>query len=169
MPARRAVTDAHGAHTVVRYNGGPQAGHNVVTPDGRHHTFSQFGAGTFVPGVRTHLACHMLVSPAAMLAEAAHLDGVGVPDAFARTTISARALVITPFQQAANRLRELARGDARHGSCGMGVGEAQADRIALGDEAVLFAGDLADKARTRAKLQALQAYKQPQLDDVLAR
>ncbi|MEL7360657.1 MAG: adenylosuccinate synthetase [Bacteroidota bacterium] len=167
--ARRAVTDGHGVHTVVRYNGGPQAGHNVVTPDGRHHTFSQFGAGTFVPGVRTHLARHMLVSPAAMLAEAAHLDKVGVPDSFSRTTISAQSLIITPFQQAANRLRELARGDARHGSCGMGVGEAQADRIALGDEAVLFAGDLADEARTRAKLQALRAYKRAQLDDVLAR
>ncbi|MEM6782683.1 MAG: adenylosuccinate synthetase [Bacteroidota bacterium] len=167
--ARRAAADGRGVHTVVRYNGGPQAGHNVVTSDGRHHTFSQFGAGTFVPGVRTHLSRFMLISPPAMLAEAAHLAEVGVPDAFARTTISARSLVITPFQQAANRLRELARGDARHGSCGMGVGEAQADRLALGDDAVLFAGDLADETRTRTKLHTLRVHKHAQLADVLAR
>jgi adenylosuccinate synthase len=27
-------------HTVVRFNGGAQAGHNVVTTDGRQHTFA---------------------------------------------------------------------------------------------------------------------------------
>ena len=37
----------HPVHTVVRYNGGAQAAHNVVLPDGRHHTFHQFGSGTF--------------------------------------------------------------------------------------------------------------------------
>lgn len=30
---------------IVRFNGGGQAEHNVVTPTGVHHTFSQFGAG----------------------------------------------------------------------------------------------------------------------------
>ena len=34
------------ADLVVRYCGGSQAGHNVELPDGRRHTFSQFGAGT---------------------------------------------------------------------------------------------------------------------------
>lgn len=50
-------------HTVVRFNGGAQAGHNVITPDGRHHTFAQFGSGTFVRGVNTHLSRFMLVNP----------------------------------------------------------------------------------------------------------
>ena len=50
----------HEADMVVRFNGGPQAGHNVVLPDGRHHTFSQFGSGSFVPGVRTLLSHYML-------------------------------------------------------------------------------------------------------------
>ncbi len=31
---------ALGAGLVVRYNGGSQAAHNVVTPDGRHHTYA---------------------------------------------------------------------------------------------------------------------------------
>ena len=50
-------------HAVVRFNGGAQAAHNVVTPDGRHHTFAQFGSGSFTPGVRTHLSRFMLVDP----------------------------------------------------------------------------------------------------------
>src|SRR5262249_13319738 len=37
------------AGLVVRYCGGSQAGHNVQRPDGRRHTFSQFGAGTLAP------------------------------------------------------------------------------------------------------------------------
>jgi adenylosuccinate synthase len=110
-------------HAVVRFNGGAQAGHNVVTPDGRHHTFAQFGAASFVPGVRTHLSRFMVLHPLALLVEAQRLAAKGVPDALERTTVSAQALVTTPFHQAAGRLRELGRGAGRHGSCGVGVGE----------------------------------------------
>ena len=110
-------------HTVVRFNGGAQAGHNVVTPDGRHHTFAQFGSGTFIPGVRTHLSRFVLVDPLALAAEAEHLASVGVPDALGRLTIDRDALLVTPYHRAANRARELARGKNRHGSCGMGIGE----------------------------------------------
>ena len=52
-----------GARLVVRFNGGAQAGHTVVLADGRSHTFSQLGAGSFVAGVRTHLSRFMLVHP----------------------------------------------------------------------------------------------------------
>ena len=56
--------------TVVRFNGGAQAGHNVVAADGRHHTFAQFGSGSFTPAVRTHLSRFVLVDPLALAAEA---------------------------------------------------------------------------------------------------
>ena len=100
------LTRAPGAHTVVRFNGGPQAGHNVVLPDGRHHTFSQFGSGTFVGGVQTLLSRFMLVEPYALLNEANHLVQSGVPDPLDRLWIDKRCAVITPAHQAANRLRE---------------------------------------------------------------
>lgn len=154
-------------HTVVRYNGGAQAGHNVVTPDGRHHTFSQFGSATFVPGVRTHLSEHMIVHPPALLAEEAHLSQVGVRDAFARLTIDERALVITPFHQAANRLREMARGGARHGSCGLGVGETAWDATDHPDLA-LRAGDLRDHELIRRKLIQHHEFKRAHLSEVMA-
>ncbi|MGH3126065.1 MAG: hypothetical protein ACRDNT_27800 [Streptosporangiaceae bacterium] len=40
------------ARTVVRFNGGAQAAHNVVTADGRQHTFAQFGSGSRSPSCR---------------------------------------------------------------------------------------------------------------------
>ena len=42
------LTNITRAHTVVRYSGGPQAAHRVVTPEGQQHVFSQFGSGTFL-------------------------------------------------------------------------------------------------------------------------
>jgi adenylosuccinate synthase len=135
-----AVTDFlvrdRSADTVVRFNGGAQAGHNVVTPDGRHHTFAQFGAGTFVRGTSTHLAKTVVVHPTGLLVEAEALARVGVTDALARLTVHQDALVTTPFHQAANRLRELLRGPSRHGSCGIGFGETVRDALASPAEAV---------------------------------
>ena len=161
-----ALTRACNARAVVRYNGGAQAAHNVVTPDGRQHTFAQFGSGAFLPGVKTHLSRYMILHPLAMLAEERHLRALGVTDAFDRTSIEREALVVTPFQQAANRLKELARGDARHGSCGMGIGESMADRLAYGDN-VLFAGDLACRERVIQKLTFLRDAKIAQLESIL--
>lgn len=46
---------------VVRWSGGAQAAHNVRHGH-RHHTFSQFGSGTFCD-VRTILRAPMLVNP----------------------------------------------------------------------------------------------------------
>jgi adenylosuccinate synthase len=114
-------------HTVVRFNGGAQAAHNVVTPDGRHHTFAQFGSGTLnAPGRRTFLSRFMLVDPLALVGEAEHLASLGVADPLALVAIDRDALLTTPYHQAANRAREVARGAARHGSCGMGIGETAA-------------------------------------------
>jgi adenylosuccinate synthase len=150
------LTRAYEAHTVVRYNGGAQAAHRVVVGADapREHVFSQFGSGALA-GAGTHLTRFMLLDPPAMLAEAAHLRALGVPDALASTTIDAGALVITPFARAINRLRELARGDGRHGSCGMGIGETVTDQLRYGDR-VLFAGDLRDSDSISRKLGFLR-------------
>lgn len=142
-------------HTVVRFNGGAQAGHNVVTPDGRHHTFAQFGSGTFTPGVQTHLSRFMLVDPLALAAEAGHLAAAGVPDALDRLTVDRDALLTTPYHRAANRARELARGARRHGSCGMGIGETAAYALAHPQEAPRV-GDCLSPSVLRRKLVLLR-------------
>jgi adenylosuccinate synthase len=154
-------------HTVIRFNGGAQAGHNVVTADGRHHTFSQFGSGTFVRGVNTHLSRFVLVNPLRLLQEDEVLQQLGVTDALRRTSIDRRAPLTTPYHVVANRLRELARGDGRHGSFGMGIGETMADWLAHGD-LMPNAADLADPATLLRKLTYLRDLKIEQLRDVLA-
>lgn len=155
-----------GAHTVVRFNGGPQAGHNVVTTDGRHHTFAQFGSGTFVVGVKTLLSRFMLIEPYALLNEAKHLASVGVDDALERLVIDARCPVITPAHQAANRLRELYRGSAAHGTCGLGIGETMAELIER-PELVIRAGELGDRRIVREKLRATVDRKRAACDALL--
>lgn len=143
------------AGAVVRFNGGAQAGHNVVLPDGRHHTFSQFGAGTLVPGVLSVLASPVVVHPTALLVEQAALQALGITDAMARLRIDARCRINTPFHQAAGRLRELGRGTAGHGTCGVGVGETVRHALACPDEALLY-GDLSAPARAHGKLEAIR-------------
>ncbi|HEU0051350.1 MAG TPA: adenylosuccinate synthetase [Patescibacteria group bacterium] len=111
-----------GAHTVVRYNGGPQAGHNVISPQGIWHCFAQFGSGTLT-GANTYLTFYMPAELETLLAEANVLATKGVPEPLKQLTIDARCLVITPGHKLVGQLREIQRGEHRFGSCGMGVGE----------------------------------------------
>ena len=164
------------ASAVVRFNGGAQAGHTVVLGDGRHHTFAQLGAGTFVPGVRTFLSRHVVLHPTALLVEAEHLARLGVADAMDRLHVSEACLVTTPVHQAAICVRELARGASRHGSCGVGVGETVRDSLRAPDDA-LRARDLRDERALVTRLRRQQEEKREELreelrhlpDDPLAR
>lgn len=111
---------------IIRYNGGSQAAHNVVTPEGVQHTFSQFGSGSFRPEVYTHLSRYVFINPANMLNEGYALQKKGIANIFAKTSVACDAPIITPYNKAVNRLLEWSRGGNRHGSCGEGVGEARA-------------------------------------------
>ena len=109
---------------VVRFNGGAQAAHNVIADD-RHHRFAQFGSGSLAD-TATLLSRHMLVEPIALAAESVELARLGVADPLSLLHIDGDALLTTPLHVAANRAREDARGAARHGSCGRGIGETAA-------------------------------------------
>jgi adenylosuccinate synthase len=143
------------AHTVVRFNGGAQAAHNVVLPDGRHHTFSQFGAGTFVAGTATVLAYPVVVHPGALLVENEYLQRAGVNDGLRRLLIDGRCRVTTPYHQAAGRMRELERGEFAHGSCGVGVGETVRHALTHPHEVLSYAS-LDDPATALEKLEAMR-------------
>jgi adenylosuccinate synthase len=141
-----------GANLVVRYCGGSQAGHNVQLPDGRRHTFSQFGAGSLaeVPA-RTYLGPNVIIDPPAILREAEHLAELGLANPISLLTVHPRCLVATDWHRLLNQLREIARGANKHGSCGRGIGEARSYWLRYGLDAV-FAADLADLQILRAKL-----------------
>lgn len=123
-----ALVRKHGANLVVRFNGGAQAAHSVVDGIGRTHTFSQFGSGTFVPGVKTFLSSYTLFDPPALYFENAQLKGIGVSDAMDRLYVDRKTTVVTPYHINANRILEYIR-VKKHGSCGRGVGQAVLDSI----------------------------------------
>jgi len=141
---------------VVRFNGGAQAAHNVITPDGRHHTFSQFGSGTFVPGVRTHLSRFMLVDLYALRDEAAALSQLGCHDPLSRLSIDEDALLVSPYHRCANMVREALR-SRHHGTCGMGIGETMAHSLAFPDQ-VVRAGDIRNPDRFREKHERIREH-----------
>lgn len=72
-------------------------------------------------------------------------------------TIDSRAIVVTPYHRAANRLREELRGADRHGSCGLGIGETWGDY--LQKESIIVCGELADTAAVLEKLRAIRERK----------
>ncbi len=148
----------YNAHTVIRFNGGPQAAHHIVAPNGILHCFSQFGSGTFIPGVKTFLSRFMLVDPLSLEKEGEVLKEKGVSDCFNRIAIDEKCLIVTPFHKIISRMLEISRGDLKCGSCGMGVGQAVADGMHIGDKA-LIAGDLRDKSVALGKLKFLWMIK----------
>lgn len=141
---------AHGERvTVVRSNGGAQAGHGVERPDGTRHVFHHIGAGTLA-GARTHLSQFFVAHPMLFLPEAEVLNRLAGP---IDVTIDPRALVTTPFDMALNQALEIARGGGRHGSCGLGFGET-IERSERGFS--LTAADLGTGVELRKQLERIR-------------
>lgn len=104
---------------VVRSNGGAQAGHTVVTPDGRRHVFHHIGSGAYA-GAATHLSRFFVHHPMSFMAERDELAAEG---ACVKVTADPRGYVTTPWDMMVNQVLEVSRGGDRHGSCGYGLGE----------------------------------------------
>jgi len=156
-----ALTRETGARWNVRFNGGPQAAHHVVTPEGTLHCFSQVGSGSFVPGVRTWLSHFMQVDPLALERELETLEGKGIGDIASRVGIDPGCPIVTPWHAWLNRMRETVRGAAAHGTCGRGAGELLADLLHNGE--VLRAADLTSRTLP-AKLARIRDAKLSQME-----
>jgi adenylosuccinate synthase len=110
---------AQGAGVVVRFNGGAQAGHTVVTPEGQRHVFRHVGSGSFL-GIPTFLSNYFVCNPILFFEEMAQLKALNViPKVFAHPD----CLVTTFMDMIINQEKETKRGDKRHGSCGIGFAE----------------------------------------------
>lgn len=109
------------AGIVVRFNGGAQAGHTVVTPDGKRHVFRHFGSGSF-RGVPTFLSQFFVCNPILFFEELKQLNDLGLrPAVYAHPD----CLVTTFMDMLINQTIENRRGNKRHGSCGIGFHETQ--------------------------------------------
>jgi len=115
------------ADLVIRFNGGANAGHTVVNDYGEFK-FHLIPTGIFNPDALSILASPVAISPLTLLEEIAELREKGVAISEENLLISEYAHMIMPWHIARDSLREAARGDAKVGTTGRGIGPLYADR-----------------------------------------
>jgi len=111
---------------VVRFNGGNNAGHTVRFAD-RHFALHLIPSGILHPTCRCWVGPGVVVDPLAILEEKASLETQGVAVA-GRLTLSPRAHLVLPGHRALDHARELAKGNAKIGTTGRGIGPAYETR-----------------------------------------
>lgn len=104
----------------VRFNGGAQAGHTVVTPDGRWHIFNHFGSGSFLQNAATYFGPDFIVNPILFRREYEKLTRLGV---YPMVYCHPKCIFTMPQDMMVNQFIERRRGNERHGSCGVGIFE----------------------------------------------
>lgn len=111
---------------VIRYNGGSQASHTVVTPSGVVHKFAQLGSGIFLEKCHTYITENMVINLDNLLFELEVLSnktGISFSKLMERIHIHENCFIVTPYHKLINKLRELSKGENRRGTVGTGVSE----------------------------------------------
>jgi adenylosuccinate synthase len=143
------VTDLLGGRVdyVVRYSGGNNAGHTVVTPDGQKYALHLLPSGA-LSSASIVIGNGVVVDPRVLLNEIDGLAERGVD--VSRLLISADAHLVMPHHRALDRVVERYLGSARIGTTGRGIGPAYGDKVArMG----IRAQDLLDPGILRKKLE----------------
>jgi adenylosuccinate synthase len=112
---------------VVRYQGGNNAGHTVVTPDGEKFALHLIPSGILSPGVTSVIGNGVVIDPEVLLGELAELEERGVDTS--RLVVSADAHLIMPHHRALDRVSERYLGRARIGTTGRGIGPTYGDKV----------------------------------------
>lgn len=144
------------AGATIRFNGGQQAAHNVVLADGTHHTFSQFGSATLA-GIPSYISRFCTFEPFNMYEEAEALFSIMGTNPYDLLGVSENALVTTPLHTILNHAREAARGNAVHGSVGVGFGETISYSLTNPEDAIR-GGDLRRPNTLMRKLKKYREY-----------
>ena len=141
------------AAAVVRFQGGHNAGHTLVI-DGEKTVLHLIPSGILRAGVECLIGNGVVVAPDALLREITNLEQKGVP-VRERLRISSACTLILPYHVALDQAREKARGDAKIGTTGRGIGPAYEDKVARRG---LRIGDLFQRERFASKLKELLDY-----------
>jgi len=139
------------AEIVVRFQGGHNAGHTLVI-DGEVYKLSLLPSGVVREGKLSVIGNGVVIDPWALLDEIEKLGRQGVTVGPDRLTIAENAPLILPLHVTIDQAREEARGSARIGTTGRGIGPAYEDKVAR--RAVRIC-DLHDFDSLAAKVDAL--------------
>ncbi len=138
---------------VVRFQGGHNAGHTLVI-DGKKTVLHLIPSGILRKNVLCLIGNGVVLSPEALLKEIKGLEAAGVPvrDSL---KLSPACPLILPYHVALDQAREQARGNAKIGTTGRGIGPAYEDKAARRG---LRLGDLMDAKRFEEKLREVMTY-----------
>lgn len=138
------------ATTVVRFQGGHNAGHTLVI-DGQKTVLHLIPSGI----LRAHVTClignGVVLSPDALLTELDTLEGNGI-DVINRLRVSEACPLILPYHVALDLAREKVRGSRAIGTTGRGIGPAYEDKAA---RRAVRLGDLLYPDRFSEKLEEI--------------
>src|SRR6516165_3578132 len=129
------------ADVVVRFQGGPNAGHTLVVGD-VEYKMSLLPSGVVRPEKLSIVGNGVVVDPWALLAEIDTMRGKGLDISPKNLKLADNAALILPSHGALDRAREERRGDKKIGTTGRGIGPAYEDKV--GRRAIRVC-DLADK------------------------
>ncbi len=148
---------APGYDVVARFAGGPNAGHTIVF-EGRKFVLRSIPSGIFAEDKVNVIGNGCVIAPDLFMAEAKELEAAGY-DPKERLHVSRRAHLILPTHRVLDRAYEAARGEAKVGTTGKGIGPAYGDKAArIG----LRVGDVTD--RFEEKYAALKARHERMLE-----
>ncbi|SFG74433.1 adenylosuccinate synthase [Neptunomonas qingdaonensis] len=138
---------------VVRFQGGHNAGHTLVI-DGKKTVLHLIPSGILRDKVLCLIGNGVVLSPEALLKEMRGLEAAGVP-VRERLKLSPACPLILPYHVALDQAREAARGEAKIGTTGRGIGPAYEDKVARRG---LRLSDLMDAERFETKLREVMKY-----------
>jgi adenylosuccinate synthase len=138
------------AQGVVRFHGGHNAGHTLVT-GGRKTVLRLIPSGVLHEGVPILIGNGVVLSPSALLQEIRELEAAGVR-VRTRLRISPACPLVLPVHVALDLARERALGDVKIGTTGRGIGPAYEDKVA---RRALRVQDLLDPVRFSEQLKSL--------------
>ncbi|WP_017430678.1 adenylosuccinate synthase [Vreelandella jeotgali] len=141
------------ASAVVRFQGGHNAGHTLVI-DGEKTVLHLIPSGILRDDKACVIGNGVVLSPDALLDEIHELEGKGVP-VRDRLRLSPSCPLILPYHVRLDQAREKARGVARIGTTGRGIGPAYEDKVARRG---LRLGDILHRERFAAKLGEVLDY-----------
>ena len=149
---------------VVRYQGGNNAGHTVVLPDGQDFALHLIPSGILTPGVSNVIGNGVVVDPGVLLDELAGLEARGVDTS--RLLLSADAHLLMPYHVAIDKVTERFLGNNKIGTTGRGIGPAYQDKIARVGVRV---ADVLDEKILTQKVEASLEYKNQVLSKIYNR